>query len=98
MGRYLKSARSGVCGTSGDLELVCNEAVQSRGRGLVSTRRNPALILIGVSFGFPSTNINWRILRFQWQRQRELSLPTVPVAAAAAPAAVVDDCVNMPPT
>ena len=33
MDRYLRSARNGVMGASGDLELACNEAVHSRGRG-----------------------------------------------------------------
>ena len=33
MGRHLGSARNGVWGTSGDLELLCNEAVLSRERG-----------------------------------------------------------------
>lgn len=32
MGRYLASARNGVWGTSGDLKVVYNEAVLSRGR------------------------------------------------------------------
>ena len=37
VGRYLGSARNGAWGTSGDLELVCNEAVLSRGKYLLST-------------------------------------------------------------
>ena len=38
MGRYLGSARNAVWGTSGDLELVCNEAVLTIGeRNLLST-------------------------------------------------------------
>ena len=37
MGRYLGSARNGVWRTSGDLELVRNEAVLSRGKDVAST-------------------------------------------------------------
>ena len=33
MGRYLGTARHGVWGTSGALELMCNEAVLSIGEG-----------------------------------------------------------------
>ena len=33
MGRHPGLARNAVWGTSGDLEVVCNEAVLSRGRG-----------------------------------------------------------------
>ena len=33
MGRYLGSARNGVWGASGDVDLTYNEAVLSRGRG-----------------------------------------------------------------
>ena len=33
MGWYVRSTRNGVRETLGDLEPVCNEAVQSRGRG-----------------------------------------------------------------
>ena len=37
VGRYLGSARNGAWGTSGDLKLVCNEAVLSRVKYLLST-------------------------------------------------------------
>ena len=56
MGRYLGPARNGVWGTSGDLKLVCNEAVPSRGGDLAST--SPPSFLETCTFA--STATTWR--------------------------------------